>query len=150
MGVAHCPWWTTNSIRYDEYDKCCLTNTVCMQEMQVKELPHCERKSNDYYGSPLKCRKAGRVRILLVKSRRSLKYLTEKDKDYLLYAFRKISSYNCHIFEADTYAIVQSLQKRCARISVERCRADVACPFKALLPEYDIVEENNSEKQGVE
>jgi hypothetical protein len=132
MGVSHCPWWITGRDDYGFYrtkDNCALVADDCDPI-----------NKNVYVGSPLLCPKTNRIRYSIIRSRKGIKYLTEKDKDFLMYAYRKITQVNYSHYENDTFALVQSLQKRCAKIATERCRADKECPFKALLPEYDLIE----------
>ena len=68
------------------------------------------------------------------------KTLTLKEKDYLRFAFKKVNSnfFKVFVFHDDNSDLLlfSSLQIIVARLLVEACRVDEACPFKALLPEY--------------
>ena len=137
MGVAHCPWWVTGRNEngyYSSGERCGLNKDLCGQQPIICEPIY----KGAHVGTPLLCPQVNRVKYLIVRSRKGIKHLTEKDKDYLMYAYRKITQTNLSHYESDTYALIQSLQSRCAKIATERCRNDDACPFKALLPEYDI------------
>jgi len=98
--------------------------------------PHCtltKRKcQSDVFEE---CKFFQRVKKLIEKalsSRPYCKRLIQQEKDYVLYAFKKINpEHSCHI-------LINGLQKIGPRLLTEKCRASVACPCKALLPEYDV------------
>jgi hypothetical protein len=122
MAAGHCPFYNWQKLGVNPETTCSLTNS------------HCEV----WFSDPKDCKELGRLIYLVGKAGVRYRKLTEKGKDYLMFAYRKVQPPKYWQWEPHIVTIVQSLQRRCARIATERCRADDACPFKALLPEYDV------------
>lgn len=65
-------------------------------------------------------------------TRPHLKELSRKDRDYLKYAYNKAQN---RMIEPE---ILKYMRKFVSKIATDDCRRDKACPYKALLPEYDV------------
>jgi hypothetical protein len=130
-------WYNEQSVIIDlngHFDYCTLTKRECQQFIKQPGFIWGEE-----YFQPKscieKCRYFQRVKSLIEKALSSRPYdkkLTQQDKDYLVYAFKKTvtSGFGSPFFH--------DLQRISARLLVAECRANAACPCKPLLPEYTV------------
>jgi hypothetical protein len=139
-----CCWYIQNRVYYDLGRKnmmpqCSLTRRDC----------HCFRIDewkNLIFQSKIKdCALNNRVRnlvqlVVLGRGRfNRLRNLSVKDKDYLMYAFKKTNMRNFGCWSQEAKFLEGHLRNVAALLFTESCRKDKACPMKALLPEYDVI-----------
>lgn len=143
VGSVKMCYWNDGDGEKDNNGKCCRFTKPVKCEEEGK-------KTED-----LNCSFRKRLAELVNKfsdNKKMVGSLTQKDKDFILYAHRKSRNYTTRLsYEPHKYShrikilhdekedpLGAQVTRIAVRILQDDCRKDDNCPFKVLLPEYEV------------